>query len=63
MPVAIGTDAISPMLPTSVRTISTATTSCVAVVVIDCRTWVNSSSSGSAAPAYARNSVFTVDEM
>ena len=51
MPVAIGTAATRPMLPTSVRTISTATTSRIAVVAMAWRTWLNNSSNGSAAPA------------
>ena len=61
--VLIGTDATRPIEPTSARTISVATISRVATPVIDSPTPVKSSSNGSAAPAYARNSVFTVDEM
>ena len=61
--VLIGTEATSPMEPTSARTISTATISLVATPPTDSPMPLNNSSSGKAAPAYARNSVLTVEEM
>ena len=59
----MGTDATRPIEPTSARTISTATTSRVATEEMDWPASWNNRSSGRAAPAYARNSVLTVDEM
>ena len=59
--VVIGTAATSPMLPTSVRTTSTATISLFRIVPIDCPARTKKRRSGIAAPAYARSSVLTVD--
>jgi hypothetical protein len=61
--VLIGTEATRPIEPTSARTISTATTSRVATDVRPCSASLKSSSNGSEAPAYARKSVLTVEEM
>ncbi|CAM5708109.1 Phosphomethylpyrimidine synthase OS=Streptomyces fumanus OX=67302 GN=thiC PE=3 SV=1 [Streptomyces fumanus] len=61
--VVTGTDATRPIEPTSVRTISSATSSLLATVPTLLCAIENSSSSGSAAPAYARTSVLTTDAM
>lgn len=49
--VLMGTEATSPIEPTSARTISVATTSRVATPVTDSPTPLNNSNNGSAAPA------------
>ncbi len=51
------------MLPTRVRTISTATTSLLAMVPSDWWASTNNTSRGSEAPAYVRSSVLTIDAM
>ena len=61
--VVIGTADTNPTDPTRDRTTSVAMTSREAIELIDSRVSVKSRSSGNAAPAYARNRVFTVDEM
>lgn len=59
--VLIGTDATSPVDPTSARTTSTVTISRVITDVTFSPATLNSNIYGSAAPAYARNRVLTVE--
>jgi hypothetical protein len=61
--VVTGTAATSPIEPIRVRTISTATTSELAMNPRDCDDNEKKIRRGSEAPAYARRSVLTVDTM
>ncbi len=62
-PVVMGTEATSPMLPTSVRTTSSATSSVLSTDPNPLSDTVNRIRSGRDAPAYARTRVLTVDAM
>lgn len=57
----MGTETMRPMLPTSVRTISIATTSRVSTWPTDRPSCMKKSSSAREEPTYASTRVFTVD--